>query len=92
MARREHCVVADDGTHALVRRFYDTLWNAWDDDAVDDLLAEDFVFRGSLGWATRGRSEWRAYRDMVRLGSPDFHNEVVDVVCDTRRAAARLVL
>jgi predicted ester cyclase len=74
----------------LVRRFYDRLWNAWDDDAVDRTMAADFTFRGSLGQSTRGRDEWRAYRDGIRLGAPDFHNEVVDLIVDGHRAAARL--
>jgi predicted ester cyclase len=73
-----------------VRRFYDDAWNRWDDDAVDDLLAEDFRFRGSLGQETQGRSEWRGYRDLVRRAVPDFHNEIVDLVTSPGRAAARL--
>ena len=74
----------------LVRRFYDDAWNRWDDDVVDDLLAEDFRFRGSLGQETHGRSEWRGYRDQVRQAVPDFHNEIVDLVTAPGRAAARL--
>ncbi len=74
----------------LVRRFYDTVWNRWDDDAVDGLLAEDFVFRGSLGTDTVGRDDWRRYRDSVRAGSSDFHNGIVTLVDDGERAAARL--
>jgi steroid delta-isomerase-like uncharacterized protein len=74
----------------LVRRFYDDLWNRWDDTAVDELLAEGFAFRGSLGTHTHGRDEWREYRDAIREGSSDFHNEVVTLVADGDRAAARL--
>jgi steroid delta-isomerase-like uncharacterized protein len=74
----------------LVRRFYDDLWNRWDDAAVDEVLAEDFAFRGSLGTETSGRDEWRGYRDAIRAGSSDFHNEVVTLVVDGARAAARL--
>jgi steroid delta-isomerase-like uncharacterized protein len=75
----------------LIRRFYDDLWNRWDDEAVEDLLAEDFAFRGSLGTETRGRDEWRSYRDTIRAGSPDFHNEVVTVIARGDHAAARLL-
>ncbi|WP_331526815.1 ester cyclase [Nocardioides sp.] len=74
----------------MVGRFYDDLWNRWDDEAVDDVLDEDFRFRGSLGVETRGRAEWRAYRDTIRAGSSDFHNELVTLVADGDRAAARL--
>ncbi|HTW04846.1 MAG TPA: ester cyclase [Streptosporangiaceae bacterium] len=77
--------------HDLVMRFYDSLWNQWDDDAVEDTLAPDFRFRGSLGDQTVGRDGWRTYRDKIRLASPDFHNEVVDLVVAGDRAAARLL-
>jgi predicted ester cyclase len=74
----------------LIERFYGELWNKWDDAAVDDTLSPTFTFRGSLGQETSGRQEWRDYRDAVRAGSSNFHNEIVEVVSDGRRAAARL--
>ena len=74
----------------LVHRFYEQAWNRWDDAVVDTLLAEEFVFRGSLGQETRGRDQWRAYRDEVRRAVPDFHNEIIELVTEGDRAAARL--
>lgn len=74
----------------LVERFYSELWNKWNDPAVEDTLDRAFAFRGSLGQETLGRDEWRRYRDLVRAGSADFHNEIVELVCDGQRAAARL--
>jgi steroid delta-isomerase-like uncharacterized protein len=79
-----------DEARALVTRFYDELWNRWDDDAVEGVLAAGFVFRGSLGQETTGRDGWRRYRDRIRHAAPDFHNEVVDLVAASGRAAARL--
>lgn len=76
--------------HDLVRRFYERLWNEWDNAAVDDTLAPDITFRGSLGTSTTGRDQWRAYRDQIQRGAPDFHNEILDLVSDGHRAAARL--
>jgi predicted ester cyclase len=75
----------------LVHSFYDDLWNRWDDALVDAVLAPSFAFRGSLGTTTVGLDEWRGYRDTVRAGSADFHNDVVTLVCDGSSAAARLV-
>jgi predicted ester cyclase len=74
----------------LVRRFYDEAWNRWDDGVVDEILADDFRFRGSLGAEIEGRDAWRAYRDGIRRAVPDFHNDVVDLVTAPGRAAARL--
>jgi steroid delta-isomerase-like uncharacterized protein len=65
---------------ALVRRFYADVWNRWDDDALLDVLAADFRFRGSLGDEARGPEGFRAYRDRLRAASSDFHNEVVALV------------
>jgi steroid delta-isomerase-like uncharacterized protein len=75
----------------LVHRFYDDLWNRWDDALVDRVLAPGFEFRGSLGTETVGRDGWRAYRDTVRAGSSDFHNTVVTLVAEESHAAARLL-
>ena len=76
--------------NSLIETFYEELWNRWNDAAVEDTLDEAFEFRGSLGQTTVGRDAWRSYRDTVRAGSADFHNEVLDLVCDGGRAAARL--
>lgn len=75
----------------LVERFYGELWNRWNDAAVEDTLSPGFVFRGSLGQEMEGRAGWRQYRDLVRAGSADFHNEIIELVCDGERAAARLM-
>lgn len=74
----------------LVRRFYAEVWNRWDDTAVNEVLHERFVFRGSLGDQVRGRDGFRRYRDKVRAAFPDFHNQIVDLVTSGDRAAARL--
>ena len=75
---------------SLVNRFYDDLWNRWDDEVVDSLLAADFRFRGSLGEETIGRDGWRRYRDRVRAGASDFHNQIEELIVEGNRAAARL--
>ena len=77
-------------TAELVHSFYDDLWNRWDDALVHTVLAPSFEFRGSLGTSTAGRDGWRAYRDLIRAGSSDFHNTVVTLVCEGPSAAARL--
>jgi predicted ester cyclase len=74
----------------LVRRFYRDAWNRCDEEAVDELLAEDFAFRGSLGDEEQGRDGFRAYRDRVRTAFPDFYNEIIDLVAEGNQAAVRL--
>lgn len=77
-------------TDELVEAFYYRLWNAWDDTAVDEVLASGFEFRGTLGIETRGRDGWRAYRDMIRSGSANWHNEIITLIAHGDRAAARV--
>lgn len=88
---RSHGIDVPMNVGQLVKMFYQELWNRWDDRAVDSVLAPGFRFRGSLGHETVGITEWRAYRDLVRKGSSDFHNEIVGVVVEGDRAAARLI-
>ena len=74
----------------LVRTFYADLWNRWDESLVPTVLSPTFEFRGSLGTVSIGRDGWLDYRHVVRSGSADFHNELVTLVCEGDRAAARL--
>jgi predicted ester cyclase len=85
-----HDVRMAESISTLVGRFYGELWNRWNDSAVEDTLSPGFTFRGSLGQQTSGRHGWRGYRDLVRSGSADFHNEIVELVCEGQRAAVRL--
>jgi len=55
-----------------------------------ETLTENFAFRGTLGAETVGRDGWRRYRDTVRHAAPDFTNDIVDLVVEGDRAAARL--
>ena len=57
---------------------------------MQETLSPHFIFRGSLRQQTSGRHGWRQYRDLVRNGSADFSNEIVQLVCEGQRAAARL--
>lgn len=75
---------------ALVRRYYEELWNAWDLSLADELLAPDLSFRGSLGVETRGRDAFLEYVSMVRQAFPDFENKIEEVVAEGDKVVARL--
>jgi steroid delta-isomerase-like uncharacterized protein len=75
---------------ALVRRYYEALWNRWDFALADELIAERLVFRGSLGVGVRGREGFKEYMRAVRAAFPDFHNLVEELIAEGDRAAARL--
>lgn len=74
----------------LIRRYYDEMWNPWNFAKADELLADDIVFRGSLGTETRGRAQFCDYMCSVQLAFPDFHNTIEELVAEEDRVVARL--
>ena len=79
-----------DRNKALVRRYYDVLWNRWELAVADEILAPEIAFRGSLGVAVRGIDEFRAYMRRVREAFPDFENRIEDLLAEGDRVVARL--
>src|SRR5688572_22591064 len=75
---------------AIVRRFYEELWNRWDLAVADEIVAEDIRFRGSLGTTVRGRGEFKAYVESVRTAFPDWRNEIEDLFGAGDKVVARL--
>ncbi|MDH4353425.1 MAG: ester cyclase [Actinomycetota bacterium] len=78
------------GAHDLVSRFYADMWNPFDVSVLDDLVTDDVRFRGSLGDDLVGREALAGYVRGIQAAFPDFHNEVVELLADQDRAAARL--
>jgi ketosteroid isomerase-like protein len=75
---------------ALVRRYYEEMWNCWDFALADELLAEGLTFRGSLGVTVRGRDGFTEYMEAVRRAFPDFRNRVEELVAEGDKVVARL--
>jgi steroid delta-isomerase-like uncharacterized protein len=75
---------------ALIRRYYEELWNRWDLAVADEIIAEDLTFRGSLAVRVRSRAGFKQYVAMVRGAFPDFHNTIEDLVAEGDRVAVRL--
>ena len=75
---------------ALVRRYYEELWNRWDLKLADELIAPNVAFRGSLGTATSGIEGFRQYVGSVRAAFPDFQNTIEELIAEGDRVVARL--
>jgi steroid delta-isomerase-like uncharacterized protein len=75
---------------SLVTAFYDEIWNRGDLDASTRLLAEAFVFRGSLGAELRGREAFAGYVQSVRGALADYHCEILECVAEGDRAFAKM--
>jgi predicted ester cyclase len=75
---------------AVVRRWYDDMWNPWDFAVIEEIAAPDLQFRGSLGIAVLGRDGLKRYMQQVRAIFPGFHNQVDVLVAEHDLVAARL--
>jgi steroid delta-isomerase-like uncharacterized protein len=83
-------VTAAEAHRALIRRYYDELWNQWRLELADVLLAPDVTFRGSLAVEVAGIAGFKGYVRLVQTAFPDFHNTVEELVVEDDRVVARL--
>ena len=74
----------------IIERYYHELWNRWDLGIVEEIVASDVRFHGSLGVAAEGVEGFRRYVQLVRDAFPDFHNTIEDLIAEDDRVAARL--
>ena len=77
---------------AVVRRYYDEMWNRWDMALVDEIISEDVAFRGSLSVNAEGRDGFEYYMELVRTAFPDFHNQIEELIAEGDKVVARLYL
>ena len=82
--------MAVEENEAVVRRFYDELWNRWCLDVADEIVSEALEFRGSLGRQTHGRDAFKEYVETVQLAFPDWHNQIEEMVAASDRVVARM--
>ena len=75
---------------AIIRRYYEDLWNPWNLEAANALISPEMEFRGSLGITVRGIEGFQGYMSTVRSAFPDFHNRVEDLVAEGDKVVARL--
>lgn len=74
----------------LVEKFYHAVWNRSDEAQARRILAPDFMFRGSLGLEKRGPDEFIDYMRMVRGALADYTCDIVELISEPDRAAARM--
>lgn len=75
--------------HPLVQAFYSRIWNSGEED-VEDLLAPDFSFRGSLGSETVGIAAFLGYVRPIRRSLAGYHCEIIACVTEFPHAFARM--
>jgi len=82
--------MAIEATKALIRRYYNELWNPWNFDLADELIAQQIAFRGSLGMKADGREGFKEYMRTVQRAFPDFHNKIEELIAEDDKVVARL--
>jgi steroid delta-isomerase-like uncharacterized protein len=82
--------MASDANEAVVRRFYQELWNEWRLDVATEIVASDVRFRGSLGSSLVGRENFLAYMEGVRGAFPDWHNRIDEIIASDDRVVTRM--
>jgi steroid delta-isomerase-like uncharacterized protein len=82
--------VSVERNRAVIRRFYDELWNQWNLDVADEIVAPHVRFRGSLGTTLVGVDAFKSYVEEVRAAFPDFQNQVDDLIAEDDKVVTRM--
>jgi steroid delta-isomerase-like uncharacterized protein len=73
---------------ALVRRWFDEVWNTGSVSAIDEMLASNAVVHG-LGPDLRGPAEFKPFHVAYRSAFPDVRLQVEEVIAEGDLIAAR---
>jgi len=78
---------------ALVRRWYEEVWNQRDMDVVDDILADDYVrYRAGIPFANEaGIADDLQWVEMILAEFPDVTFTIEDILADGDKVAVRTI-
>jgi steroid delta-isomerase-like uncharacterized protein len=78
---------------ALVRRWYEEVWNQRDMDVVDDILADDYVrYRAGIPFANEtGIDDDLQWVEMILTEFPDVTFTIEDILADGDKVAVRTI-
>ena len=74
----------------MIRSFYEKMWNQLDKSLVPDLMLEDVSYRTLVGDMVSGRDDYASYMDKVAGPFGDFRAEILDLIEEGDRIAAKL--
>ncbi|HUG48756.1 MAG TPA: ester cyclase [Candidatus Limnocylindria bacterium] len=78
-----------DENRALVERFYAEVISGGNVDALDELMAPDFVEHGAPAGLPAGREGFKEFVRVLRTGFPDFRWSVDDWIVAGDKVVAR---
>ena len=73
-----------------VRRFYDEIWNQYDKKVIPEIIANEFVFRGSTGLRKSGREGFVEYLDMVHKALANYRCLIKETVSEGSKVFAKM--
>jgi predicted ester cyclase len=85
-----NAIAREARNEAVVRRFYDELWNRWWLGAAGEIVSDALRFRGSLGAVCEGSDDFRRYVEAVRGAFPDWHNHIEEILAVGDRVVTRM--
>src|SRR4051794_20256592 len=74
---------------ALMRRWFEEVWNRRREDAIDEMMADDVVASGLTAEPIRSRDAFKQFYHPFIAAFPDIHVSVEDVLTDGDRVAFR---
>ncbi len=74
----------------MVRRFYDIVWNTWNEDEARLILSSEIDFHGSIGLEKHGHDGFIEYMHIIQSAFPNFYNQIDDLIAEGDKVVARL--
>jgi steroid delta-isomerase-like uncharacterized protein len=80
-----------EGSVAIVRRYF-AAWDACDLDALDDLIADDYIDHAAYAGEAPGREGVKAFFVLWRTAFPDFSSTIEDQIAEGDKVVTRWTL
>ena len=80
-----------DRNKAVIQRYFDEIWNAKSEEAIDELASPKFYFTIPTHGPAYGPEGMKAEVKMIHTAFPDVHFSVEDMFADDERVAVRWV-
>ncbi len=81
--------MAEEENKIIARRFNDEVWDGGDEDALDELFAEDVVDHGAIPGQPPGREGHKYQLALFRSAVPDLHVTTEDIIAEGDKVVTR---
>jgi steroid delta-isomerase-like uncharacterized protein len=77
---------------AIVRRFYEEVFNQRDIDAIDELVGNEFINHDPTPAASRDRESMKKFIKTLTNAFPDHHHAIEDLIAEDDKVVMRCTL